>query len=194
MRLRALGLLDRDHTLLVHLLHRLGDQTADVLVVVGRNGGYLLDLRVVRAHLLRLLAQRLYDRSHGLVDTALQIHRVGTCRYVLQTDTDDGLCQYRGGRRAVTGIVVGLRGYLLDHLGTHVCKRILQLYLLGYRYTILRDVRSTEFLVDDHIATLRAERHLHGVRQGIDTLLEKLSCLYIVFDFLCHNLRLCLFR
>ena len=187
MGLGAFGLLDSDDALLVHLAHRLGDQLADRLVVVGRNGGDLLDLGEVRADLLTLLAQRLHDLQHRLVDTALQVHRVGTRRHVLQTYADDRLCQHRRGGRTVARVVVGLRSDLLDHLGAHVGESVFQLHLLGYRHTVLGDLRRTEFLVDNHVAAFGTERDLYGVRQRIDTLLEQLARLNIVFDILCHD-------
>ena len=187
MGLGSLGLLDGDDTLVVDLGHRLGDQLTDRLVVVGRNGGHLLDLGEIRADLLALLPQRLHDRRNGLVDTAFQVHRVGSGRHVLQTDADDRLRQHGCGGRTVARIVVGLRSDLADHLGAHVGESVLQFHLLGHRHTVLGDLRSTEFLVDNHVAAFGTERDLYGVRQRIDTLLEQLARLNIVFDILCHN-------
>ena len=187
MGLGTLGLLDGDDTLLVDLGHGLGDELADVLVVVGRNGSDLLDFGEVGTHLLALLAQRLDDSGHGLVDTALEVHGVGTRGDVLQPDTDDGLGENGSGSGTVAGVVVGLRGDLLDHLGAHVGERVLQLDLLGDADTVLGDLRSPELLVNDDVAALGTERDLHGVRQGVDTLLEELARLDVIFDFLCHN-------
>ena len=189
MGIGALGLLDGDDTLLVDLGHRLGNQLADVVVVVGRNGGYLLNLGDIGADRLALLAQRVDNHRNGLVDTALEVHGVCTRRDVLQTHADDGLSQHRCGGRTVTRVVVGLRGNLADHLGAHVGKSILELHLLGDRHTVLGNLRRTEFLVDNHVATLRAQRHLHCVRQRVDALLEKLARLNVIFNLLCHSLR-----
>ena len=171
MGLCALGLLDGDDTLLVDLAHSLGDELTDIVVVVCRYRSHLLDLGDVVADLLTLLAELGHNSRHGLVDTALQIHRVSTCGDVLQTYTDNGLCQYGCGGRTVAGVVVGLRGNLLDHLRAHVCKRILKLNLLGYGYTVLGHLRSAELLVDNDVASLGAESYLHGVAQRVDTLL-----------------------
>ena len=160
-----------------------------LVVVVGRDGGHLLNLGDVGADRLALLAQRVHDNADGLVDTALEVHRVGAGGNVLQTHADDGLSQHRSGGRTVTRIVVGLRSDLADHLGAHVGECILELHLLGHSHAVLGNLRRTELLVDNHVATLRAQRHLHGVRQRVDTLLEELARLYVIFDFLCHNLR-----
>ena len=187
MGLGTLGLLDGDHAFVVDLGHRLGDQLTDRLVVVGRNSGHLLDLVEIRAHLLALLAQGLDHFGHGLVDAAFEIHRIGTGRHVLQAYADDRLCEHRGGRRTVAGIVVGLRSDLAYHLGAHVGESVFELHLLGHRHTVLGDLRRTEFLVDDHITAFGAQRHLHCVRQRIDTLLEQFARLNIIFDIFCHN-------
>ena len=48
-----------------------------------------------------------YQR-HAFVDTALDVHGVCACRYVLEADGDDGLCQYGGCGCAVAGIVACL--------------------------------------------------------------------------------------
>ena len=187
MGLGTLGLLDGDHAFVVDLGHRLGDQLTDRLVVVGRNGGYLLDLGEIRTDLLALLLERLHDRRNGLVDTALQVHRVGPGRHVLQADADDRLRQHGCGGRTVARIVVGLRSDFADHLGAHVGESVLQFHLLGHRHTVLGDLRSAEFLVDDHVAAFGTERYLNGVRQRVDTLLEQFARLYVIFNILCHD-------
>jgi len=74
------------------------------------------------------------------------------------------------------------------HLGAHVGESVFELHLLGHRHTVLGDLRSAEFLVDDHITAFGAQRHLHCVRQRIDTLLEQFARLNIIFDIFCHNL------
>jgi hypothetical protein len=43
-RLEDLGLLDGDHAVLAHLLHRVGDEVTDLLIVVRRDGSDLGDL------------------------------------------------------------------------------------------------------------------------------------------------------
>jgi hypothetical protein len=51
--------------------------------VVGRNRGHLLYFREVVAYLLALFLKAGYYRLNGFVNTAFQIHRVGSCGYVL---------------------------------------------------------------------------------------------------------------
>jgi hypothetical protein len=167
--------------------HGLGDQRADGLVIVRADTGHLLDLRVVVAHALAHLLELGYNGDHGLVDTALQVHGVGTCGHVLQTSGHDGLCEYRGGGGSITGLVSGLAGHFLQHLGAHVLHGVLQLDLLGYGHAVLGHLGCSEFLVDDHVAALGTEGHLHRVREVIDTTLQAVAGVDVELDVLgCH--------
>ena len=83
----GLGLFDRDDAVLAHLLHGLGDQVADGLVVVGGDGGDLGDLLLVLGRLRELL-QLLDHGVHGGVDAALEAHGVGARGDVLEALAD----------------------------------------------------------------------------------------------------------
>ena len=117
----------------------------------------MLDLLEVITDLLCHRADLSDDLSDSLVDTALEVHRVGTCGDVLQPDTDDALGKDRSRGRTVTSIVIGLRSDLLDELSTHVLKWIFELDLLSYGDTVLGDVGCAVGLTEDDVATLRAE-------------------------------------
>ena len=188
VRFGPFGLLDGDYTLLIDLLHSLGDEFADVAVIVGRNGGYLLDFREIAAHLLRLFAQRLYDMRYGLVHTAFQVHRIGTRRNVLQADADKRLCQNGCRSGSVARIVIGFRRHLLYHLRTHIRERVFEFDLFRYRYSVLGNLRRTEFLVDNHVAAFGAERYLYCVGQCVYALFEHIAGFDVIFDLLCHNI------
>ena len=84
----------------------------------------MFDLLEVIPDLLRHRADLCDDLSDGLIDTALEIHRVRSCGDILQTHTDDRLGEdsRRGG--TIPGIVIGLGGHLLDELSTHVLEGI----------------------------------------------------------------------
>ena len=73
-----------------------------------------------------------------------------------------------GGGGAVTGEVGGLRGDFAHHLRAHVLELVLELDLLGDGDAVLGDARRAERLVEDDVAALRAERHLHGVGENVD--------------------------
>ena len=165
--LDRLGLLDGDGAVLADLVHRVGDDVADLVVPVGRDGGDLADLLAV-GDALRDLAE-LGDRGlHGLVDAALEEDRVGAGGDVLQAFLVDGLGEHGGGGGAVTRGVAGLGGDLLDHLGAHVLVGIGELDLLGDGDTVLGDRRGAELLVDHHIAALGPEGDLDGLGEELD--------------------------
>src|SRR5699024_1019471 len=130
------------------------------------------------------IGQRVDGGCHGLVDTALDVHRVHAGGNGLHAFTDNGLGQYRGGGGAVTGIVGGLGSDFLDHLHTHVFELVFQFDFLGDRDTVLGDGRGAEALVEHDIAALRAQRHLDGVGQCIDTGGQTLASIFAETYFL----------
>ena len=164
--LEALGLLDRDHAVLADLLHRLGDDLADLLVVVGRDRADVGDLGALDR--LRHLVDRLDRGLDGQVDAALELHRVGAGGDVLGALAVDRLGEHGGGGGAVAGDVGGLRGDLAHHLGAHVLERVRELDLLGDGDAVLGDRRRAELLLDDDVAALGAEGHLDRVGELVD--------------------------
>jgi len=115
------------------------------------------------------LAEELADQGlDGLVDAALQVHRVHAGGDGLDALAGDGLSQHGGGGGAVTGHVGGLGRHFLHHLGAHVLELVLELDLLGHRDAVLGDGRGAPGLLDDDVAAFRAQRHLHGIGQLVD--------------------------
>jgi hypothetical protein len=104
----------------------------------------------------------------GLVDAALEIHRVHAGRNRLGAFADDRLGENGRGGGAVAGRVVGLGGHFAHHLGAHVLELVLELDLLGDRHAVLGRARRAERLLDDDVAALGTERHLHGVGENVD--------------------------
>src|SRR5699024_11683018 len=90
-----------------HLVHSASDHFAD-LWVTGRHGSNLRNLsrRVNRGRTCLELFHCLFCSSR---DTAVELNRVGTRSNVTQTFKNQGLCQKRSRRGAVTSVVVGLR-------------------------------------------------------------------------------------
>src|SRR5205823_14110719 len=110
----GLVVLDGDDTVLANLVHRVGDQLAD-LGVLGRDGRHVGDV-VVALDGYRELLDLVDDGLDRLLDSDLQLHRVGARGDVAEALVDHGLGQDRGGRGAVAGHVVGLGRDLAQQL------------------------------------------------------------------------------
>ena len=138
--------------------------------------------------LLRFL-QFLDQRGHGLVDAALEVHRIHAGGDRLAALADDGLRQHdrRGG--AVAGDVVGLAGDLAHHLRAHVLELVGELDLLGDGHAVLGDPRRAVALVENHVAALGAERDLHRLGEHIDAAHHALAGIFAEPNiFGCHVL------
>ena len=181
--LQALRLFDRDDALVADLLHRLGEEVADLLVAVGRDGADLGDL-VVGGDLLGVLLEVLDDGLDREVDAALEVHRVHAGGNRLGAFLDDGGGEHGRGGGAVTGDVGGLGRDLAHHLGAHVLELVFELDLLGDGDAVLGDAGSAEALVEHDVAALRAERHLHGVGENVDAAQHLVARIDREFDFL----------
>ncbi len=131
---------------------------------------------------LDLLADFLDDLDHGLVDAALQIHRVHAGGNALQAFADDRLGENRRSGGAVAGDVVGLLGHFAHHLGAHVLELVLELDLLGDGHAVLGRAGSAEALLDDDVAALGTQRHLDGVGEDIDAAQHALAGIGGKFD------------
>src|SRR5438132_491981 len=166
LRVEALRLLDRDHALLPHLAHRLGDDLADGRAVVGGDGADLRDLLLLFGGLGERL-ELLHDRLDRLVDATLERHRVVAGDHHLETLGEDGACEHGGRRRPVARHVGGLGGDLLHHLRPHVLELVFQLDLLRHRDAVLGHGGSAERLVEHHVAAAGPERHRHRIGQDV---------------------------
>ena len=74
------------------------------------------------------------------------------------------------------------RGFGSDfahELGTHIFIRIFELDLFRDRHTVLGDRGAAEFLVENDVASARAECGLHGFRQFLDTAQQRVPRVFI---------------
>ena len=120
----------------------------------------------------RDLLQLVDDGADGLVDAALERHRVRAGGDVLQAFAEDRLGEHGRGGGAVAGDVGRLGRDFLHHLRAHVLERIGQLDFLGDGDAVLGDGRRAELLVEDDVAALGAEGDLHRLGELIDAALE----------------------
>ena len=194
--LQRLRLFDGDDAVLADLLHGFGNDLADGLVVVGGDGADLGDHASPVTGLRQLVefavdavaffVELAADDGDGLLDAALQGHRIGAGGNGLDAFAVDGLGQNGGGGGAVAGDVGSLGSDFADHLGAHVLEAVLQFDFFGDGDAVLGDGRRTEFLFDDDVAALGAERDLHGVGQKVDAAEDRLTRLFSVNNLLCH--------
>ena len=118
--LEALALFDRDHAFLADLLHGFGEDAADRLVVVGRNGADLCDLPQNHGSAFDIFSEFGTDGTDGSIDATLEFHGVHAGDDELGALAEDRLSENGCGGRAVAGDVGGLAGDLLHHLSAHV--------------------------------------------------------------------------
>ncbi|MNZ42151.1 hypothetical protein D3C78_597200 [compost metagenome] len=163
---QARAFFNGDHAFFTDLVHGFGNDVADGFVGVGGDGAYLGDGLGVGAG-LGLLFQLGNDGNGGLVDAALQVHRVHAGSDGFQAFVDDGLGQDGSGGGAVTGSVVGLGGNVFHQLRAHVLELVFQLDFLGNGNAVLGDGRSTEALVQDDVTAFRAEGGLDGIGEHV---------------------------
>ena len=164
---KRLALLDGDDAVLADLVHRLGDELADLGVVVGAGGADLGDLVGV----LHVAAHLLEFRDDGLdrhLDAALDLGAIRARGDVAEALAEDGLGVNGGGGGAVAGDLAGLVGDLLDHLRAHVLVGVLELDLLGDRHAVFGDGRGAVGLFKHDVSTARAEGDFDGAGELAD--------------------------
>jgi len=179
-----LAVLDRDHAVLADLVHRLGDQLADLVALGGHRGDVGDVLVALDRH--RDLLDVLDDRGHRLLDAGLELHRVGARGDVPEALADHALGEDGGGRGAVTGDVVRLRRHLAQQLGAGVLLGVLEVDLTHDRDAIVGHGRRAELLLEDDVATLGAERDPDRLCDHVDPALQALPRVYLERNSLCH--------
>ena len=123
--------------------------------------------------LFAVLLDRLDRGLDGLLDAALQHHRVRAGGHVAEALTDHRPREHGGGGGAVTGDVVGLLGDFLDELGADLLERVLEVDLLGDRDAVVGDRGGAPLLLEDDVAALRAEGDADGVGELVHARFER---------------------
>ena len=108
------------------------------------------------------------DRLDGEIDAALQVERVQAGGDGLGAFAGDRGREHGRGGGAVAGVVVLLGGDFAHQLGAEVFELVGKLDFLGDGHAVLGDARGAEGFLDDDVAALRAERHLHRVVEDFD--------------------------
>src|SRR5437667_5882737 len=137
-RVNGLGFLNRDGSVFADLIHRVGDDFADLRVPVRRNGGHLLDFLFV-FDLLGNFVELCHGGVHGLLNAALDADGVCARGDKLQAFPINGFGQDRRGGGAIAGRVAGFAGDFAHHLRAHVFIGVFQLDFLRHSDTVLGD-------------------------------------------------------
>src|SRR6266536_1054894 len=178
----GLALLDGDDAFLADLVHRLGDHVTDRDVASGDGRGgcdLLLGLDIL-GNLGKLFAHPL---NRGL-DAPLERHRVGPGGHIAQALANQRLGKHcRRGRAVAGNVIISLRDFL-DELCADLLPWILELDLLGNRYTVIGDRWGAPLLLEDDIASLGPKRHLYGIGELIHAAFEAPPGLFIERDHL----------
>src|SRR6266576_7079596 len=173
LKLEAEGLpfLDVHDAVLADLLDRVRDYVAD-LALAGGDSGDAGDVLLAR-HLFRLGLHVLDDGVDGLLDAALERHRIRTGGDILQAFAHDRLGEQGRSGRAVAGDVVGRGRDLANELRALVLEHVLDLDLTGDCDAVVRDRRCAELLVEHDVAALRAKGDLDRVGEDVHAPLER---------------------
>src|ERR1700722_10840105 len=180
--LERLGFFNRNDALVADLLHRIGEELADLGVAVGRNNADLGDF-LVRGDLLGVLDEVGDHGFHRQIDTALQIHRVHAGGNRLGAFAHDRSRKNGRGGGAVAGRIGRLGGHFAHHLGAHVLELVFKLDFLGDGDAVLGDAGRAERLVEHDVAALRAERHLDRVGENLDAAQHAVAGVDAEFNF-----------
>ena len=152
-------------------------------IVVGRDSGDVPDF-IDAAHGDRLCFEALDDFVDTQLDATTQVHGVHSGGDRFAALFEDGAGEDRGGRSAVSSLIVGLASDLLDEVGADVLVAVAELDILGHSDTILGDLGHAKSPVEDDVAATRAQSHLHSVSKHIAALEHESARISSEFDVL----------
>ncbi|MNB80777.1 hypothetical protein D3C75_275440 [compost metagenome] len=180
----AAGFFNGDNAVFAHFFHSFSDQFAHFFVSCGDSGNLCDGLGIFNwlGDALKLGN----SRFNGFVDTFAQSDWAGAGGYVLQTFADQGLCKHGCGSRTVAGNIVCLGRNFFNELSAHVLKRVFQFDFLGDCYTVVRDERAAEFLLQHHVAAFRSKSHFNRISQSVHTAKHCTAGVFTELDIFCH--------
>ena len=142
---------------------------------------------LVALHGTAVFLDFLNGKGSCLVNTALDFDRCHTCGYSLKTLTDDGIGKHRSCSSSVTSNIICLGSNFFYQLGTHILIRILQFNLFCYGHAVLRNRRSTIFLVQHNKASTRTKRYLYSLSNLLNTAQHLFAGIFIVNQLFSHS-------
>src|SRR5205807_10207404 len=162
------GFFNGDHAVFADFLHSFGNDAANGFIVVGGNGADLgnhvagdrLGQAVKKAFVaVAFFVDGAADGGNGLLNAALQGHRIGAGGHSLYAFAEDGLGQNGGGSGAVAGYVTGLAGDFAHHLCAHVLQGVFKFDFFGHGHTVFGDGGRAKLLFNNNVAAFGTERN-----------------------------------
>src|SRR5207237_7488637 len=109
----------------------------------------------------RDLLEVFYNRLNGAIDTALQIHGIGSRGDVLDAFAIDRLGQDGRGGGTVAGKIAGLARDFLYHLRSHIFVPVLQLDIFSNRDPVFSDERRAELPAECNVTAFWAQSNVN---------------------------------
>src|SRR2546425_765811 len=169
-----LRLLDRDHAVLTHLVHRFGEELPDGGVAVGGDGADLGDALPLLDR-LRLRLQRFDCLLDRRVDAALELHGVEAGGEQAEALAENGAGEDGCGGGPVPGDVGGLLRHLAHHPGAEILELVLEIDLLDHGDPVLGDRGGAPAPLDHDVAPAGPERHPGRVGEQVHTRQDALA-------------------
>src|SRR5690606_23123994 len=90
-------------------------------------------------------------------------------------------------RRTVTSLIVCLCADFANQLSACVFEVVFELDFFSDAYTIVDDLRRTEFLFQNHVTSSRTERDFNCISYVIDAALKRTASRFAIYNVLCHR-------
>ena len=191
-RFGGFAFFDGDDAVVPDRFHRVGEEFADFAVVVRADGADVRDF-FFRRNRFRHFRQFGDGRGGGFVDPAADRGRVASGGDVAEAFFEDGASQDGRGGGAVADDVVRLRRDFVDELGAHIFERVVEFDFFTDGDAVFGNFRAAVSLVQNDVATGRAEGNGDRVGQFINAV-EHLATRRVVENELFSHLRIPLYK
>ena len=135
---------------------------------------------------LGVLLDFVHGQLNSLVHTLLQLDGSHASCNSLQAFPNHGVCQNGGSSSSVTSNIVCLCGNFFQELGSHILVGIFQFNFPCNRYSVLCNGGSTEFLVQQHVASLGSQGNLYSLGNLLYTGQQFFAGIFIEKQLFCH--------
>ena len=184
--LKALAFFNGDHAVLANFVHGVGNDLANVHVLIGGAATNLRDLLGVLhwlAHFLKLVG----DGANRGVNAALDRVHICAGGDVLQAFLKDGFRVDGCGCGAVASVFAGFVGHFLHHLRAHVFIGIFKFNFLGDSHAVFGDGWRAETFLKHNNAASWTKSDLHGLGQLLHAAKNSFTRVIFVCNLFCSH-------